>query len=169
MASSSELAATGKVDQAAPFHWLNELFDAAMQKEGEIQDSAATGGAAAATSDTDQALPPHTSWSAAKPKGPPPGPKPTVRQKEADEQLTSIRLRSVPPRGLEATDQATPFHTSLKVAVVAVPRVELVPTARQKETEGHDTECKVLSPSVPLGLVTTDQVEPFQSSVRVTG
>jgi hypothetical protein len=68
--------------------------------------------------------------------------------------------------GLDMMDQLVPFQRSTNVLVV-VPSNER-PTAKQVVGLGHDTPFRTLSAApVGLGLVTMDQLVPFQRSANV--
>jgi hypothetical protein len=68
--------------------------------------------------------------------------------------------------GLDMMDQLVPFQRSTNVVVVA-PSNEW-PTAKQLVVLGHDTPFRTLSAApLGLGLVTMDQLVPFQRSANV--
>ena len=68
----------------------------------------------------------------------------------------------VPPFGLGVTVQLVPFHDSIKVRK---PRpLELKPTAAQATELVQETPSRLLLAVPGLGVVTTDQVDPFQVS-----
>jgi hypothetical protein len=71
--------------------------------------------------------------------------------------------------GLGTTDQLVPFQDSMRVLGTKLTPMLLVPTAVQAAAETQDTPERG-SPSDPrLGLGTTDQLAPFQDSMRVLG
>ena len=92
---------------------------------------------------------------------------PTAVQAAAEIHDTPARdLLAVGWLGLGTTDQLAPFQDSIKVAERAL-LVVVEPTAVQAAAETHDTPVREL-PAVPrLGLGTTDQLVPFQDSMKV--
>ncbi len=67
--------------------------------------------------------------------------------------------------------QLVPFHRSTKVFVFGSGNVVVseFPTATHHVVPAHDTPCRRLAIVEPvrLGLVITDQLDPFQRSIRV--
>ncbi len=69
--------------------------------------------------------------------------------------------------GLGSTDQLVPFHRSTNVWV-AKPEVAHHPTAKQLVVLAHDTPVRLLLPDpAGCGVVTSDQLVPFQCSTRL--
>jgi hypothetical protein len=83
-----------------------------------------------------------------------------------ERQDTLARKLSVPRLGLNTTDQLVPFQDSIRVLPASLRMVVYSPAAVQAVADGQDTLARELS--IPrLGLGTTDQLVPFQDSIRV--
>jgi hypothetical protein len=69
--------------------------------------------------------------------------------------------------GLGTADQVDPFQVSTRVWFTTDDASTEFPTATQSLTAGHVTSWSLLFPDAGLGLGTTDQVAPFQTSLNV--
>jgi hypothetical protein len=79
---------------------------------------------------------------------------------------TLSRKLSAPLPGLGVTDHELPFHDSTRVT--NVDPLESEPTAVQLVALTHDTPVSALYALPGSGLVMTDQVVPFQVSIKVS-
>jgi hypothetical protein len=96
-------------------------------------------------------------------------PTPTAVQAVADVHDTPLRPLSGTPLefGVDWIDQAVPFHRSAKVCAF-LNEIRLEPTAVQAVGDVHDTALNLTGFPVGLGVVSTDQLVPFQPSAKVT-
>src|SRR5436309_884537 len=72
----------------------------------------------------------------------------------------------LPLSGLGTTDQAVPFHDSMRVRSTKL-LFRYPPTATHELAETQDTPWRKLSNEERFGLATTDQAVPFHDSTRV--
>ena len=94
--------------------------------------------------------------------------RPTATHVVALEQETPVSSEVCAPAsfGLATTDQLVPFQASVNVLFSACDKDP--PTAKQLVAAEHETACKPdAAVSVPFGLVTIDQLVPFQLSTNV--
>jgi hypothetical protein len=87
--------------------------------------------------------------------------------------VTELRKLRAVTFGLGWIDQAVPFHISMKLFGWKLeppppPNGPVDPTAQHWDALRHDTEARKLTVELGgTGLVTTDQTEPSQFSIRV--